>query len=212
MAKDKKNLKNEELRKIALLTAEIIEENRKREVAKTINSVDFRKLVDTLIAAHARHGYAKGRSKDALRGGIMRFDHLGLLSYMYNDIGTPALTPEDCLIIVSSRGKNGEKARQAKKIGAKVILITSETMSSAARPIRIKHGDIKIKICTKESLESLGEYFSQKLGKEINIMEYVPMGTLFEDTAYNLLNCAIAAVKEELGETETSMAKRHINY
>jgi D-arabinose 5-phosphate isomerase GutQ len=212
MAINKKNLKNEELKEIALLTAEIVKENREREMAKAINSVDFRKLVDTLIAAYARHGYAKGRSKDALRGGIMRFNHLGLLSYMYNDIGTPALTPEDCLIIVSSRGKNGEKSRQAKKNGAKVILVTSETMSSAARPIRIKHGDIKIKICTKESLKALGEYFSQKMGRKINIKEYVPLGTLFEDTAYNLLNCIIAAVKEELGETEANMADRHVNY
>lgn len=212
MTKSKKNLPEYKLKKIALLTADIIQKNREKEMANVIESINFRKLIDALIDANIRHGYAKGRSKDALRGGIMRLSHLNLPSYMYNDIGIPALKQDDRLIVVSSRGQNGEKIRAAKKIGAKTILITSETRSSAARPMRIKDGDIIIRICTKKSLKELNEYFSQKLGEKINIMEYVPMGTLFEDTAYNLLNCIISAVKEELGETEAKMKIRHLNY
>lgn len=212
MTKKRRYLTNGELTVIASTTSDILSLNNDREYQKTLKTVDFRKLIDTLIKAFKSCGCAEGRSADALDGFIMRLMHMGNSAFMYNDTGLSSLTENDCVIIVSKCGDYTEKIKTVSKIGAKIILITSDDKSPTAETVKINPDNMVIKICDKKAIRELNRYFSRKYRKEIIVTEYAPLGTLFEGAASHFMDCVIAMVKNELGLTEAEMRENHKNF
>lgn len=110
-----------------------------RELDATLGAVDERQ-VDTLrraIGDAPRVFVAgKGRSGLAARASAMRQLHLGLTAFVVDEVTTPGLQANDLLLIASGSGRTPtlvQYAERAKKIGARVALVTIQAGSPIAQ-------------------------------------------------------------------------------
>ena len=74
-----------------------------------------------------------GRSRLSISGFAMRLMHLGKKAWLIGEVSTPAIKEGDLLVIGSGAGEtNGLilMAQKAKRIGAKILLITREVDST----------------------------------------------------------------------------------
>ncbi len=77
-----------------------------------------------------------GRSLLMIRAFAMRLMHAGLTVYVVGETTTPAITSSDLLIIASGSGTTATMiavAEKCKKIGARLLLITTDEESTIAR-------------------------------------------------------------------------------
>jgi len=81
-------------------------------------------------------------------------------------------------------------AEIADKIGAKLVVVTSRADSRI-----VKFADISIILCAD--------------CKETERKHLAPLGTLFEASAWLLLDAIVAGLMKQTGETEKSMQARH---
>ncbi|MEM2585403.1 MAG: 6-phospho-3-hexuloisomerase [Archaeoglobaceae archaeon] len=133
-----------------------------------------------------------GRSGFVARAFAMRLMHLGYSSYVIGETVTPRIESGDLLIAISGSGETGyvvAVAKKAKKIGAKVISLTSSPNSSLS-----KISDVVL-------------ILKNSFGKEV--ANLAPLGTLFEITAMIFLDAIVAEIMKRKNISESDLAKRH---
>ncbi|MDI6642989.1 MAG: 6-phospho-3-hexuloisomerase [Candidatus Hodarchaeaceae archaeon] len=182
---------------------EILEHLRIASKKLTKRQVDG--FIRTLLAAQRVFVVGAGRSGMVMKAFAMRLMHLDMDVYVVGETITPALRTGDVLVALSGSGETDlivEAARIAKKVGAKIVAITSYPKSSLARfadSLVILPGRTKVARTTRFMKRELaGEYAS-----------LAPLGTLFEVTALVFLDGVIASLMVKLGRKEEELKARH---
>lgn len=141
--------------------------------------------------------YSVGREGLALRSFAMRLGHLGLDVGVVGDMTTTAIGPGGLLIVSAGPGylSTAEALMSvAHKAGGRVAMITAQPQ--AALP---QKADLRLVIPAQTMAEGTPATSIQ------------PMGSAFEQAMWILLDAIVIQLKDDLGETYTSMAKRHTN-
>lgn len=141
-----------------------------------------------------------GRSGLAIRGFAMRLMHLGKNACLVGETITPPIGPGDLLIIGSGSGRTLSLlalAAKAKKIGARILLLTIDSGSPIAqladRIIEIPAASPKI----------------DRGGETTSSMQ--PMGSLFEQCLFLLLDALVLVLARQQGISPEEMFARHAN-
>jgi len=183
-------------------------------VIKVSDSLDEKQLeimLNMLIEARERKSrvmvIGAGRSGLVGKAFAMRLMHLGFIVYVIGETITPSLKEGDVLIAISGSGQTQvvvTASHAAKKMGAKVIAITSYPDSPLAR---ISDHIVFIPGRTKIAKEL--DYFARQI---LGIYEpLAPLGTQFEDTTMIFFDGVIVALMNKLGISEKEMWQRHAN-
>ncbi|MFI3180378.1 MAG: 6-phospho-3-hexuloisomerase [Methylococcales bacterium] len=135
-----------------------------------------------------------GRSKLVGNFFAMRLVHGGYNVNVVGEIVTPSIKAGDLLIIISGSGETEQLVaftKNAKKIGAKIMLISAQSKSTI--------GDMA------DGLFQIGK--SDLYGKVVGM----PMGTVFELSTLVFLESTISYIIHEKGIPEEIMRLRHAN-
>jgi 6-phospho-3-hexuloisomerase len=167
------------------------------------------RVIKMLLEAHAKDKkimiIGVGRSGLVGRAFAMRLMHLGFQVHVVGETITPALGPGDILFAISGSGTTTfvvDAAEIAKKVGAKIIIITSYPKSRLGRL-----ANYSIVIPGRIRAAIYRDYFSRQiLG---NHEPLAPLGTRFEVSAMVFLDSLIVELMEALGKTEAEMKARH---
>jgi 6-phospho-3-hexuloisomerase len=136
--------------------------------------------------------YGGGRSGLVAEAFAMRLTQLGIESHVIGESSAPQIKKNDLVILISGSGETKitkEIADNAKKLKAKIILITSNKNSSIA-----KKSNMILEIEAKTKIK----------GKSIE-----PLGSLFEQATLIYLDSVILILMNKLNKTEKQMKKEH---
>ena len=161
-----------------------------KESLKKINEKSVLKAVDMIKDARAVFVYGSGRSGLVGKFFAMRLVQLGLVAYFVGETITPVVRKEDVVVLISNTGKTKSTilvADIARRIGAHVIVITSDIHSPLARL-----ADLVISIHPENCRKDLA-----------------PLGTLFEISTVIFLDSLISELMQVLNQTEEDMKGRH---
>ena len=180
-----------------------------REAMNAIPPKRVDKVIKVLVDAHTKQKKVMiigvGRSGLVGRAFAMRLMHLDFQVHVVGETITPALGPGDILFAVSGSGTTTfvvDAAMIAKKVGAKVVVITSYPKSKLG-----KLANYSIVIPGRIRAASYRDYFSRQiLGTHEPL---APLGTRFELSAMVFLDSLIVELMEALGKTEAEMKARH---
>jgi 6-phospho 3-hexuloisomerase len=137
--------------------------------------------------------YGRGRSGFVARAFAVRLMHLGYQTYVVGETITAPVARQDVVILVSGSGTTYPvvmTAELGRRQGATVVSITAQPDSEIAR---LAHVVIPL-------VPPDGNGERAKLA---------PLGTLFETSAWLFFDAVVALLMQRLGETETTMRKRH---
>jgi 6-phospho 3-hexuloisomerase len=152
------------------------------------------KLTAMLDAAGRIFIAGAGRSKLVGNFFAMRLVHGGYNVNVVGEIVTPSIQAGDLLIVISGSGETEQLVaftKSAKKIGAKIMLISSKATSTIGE---MADGVFQI---GREDL----------YGKVVGM----PMGTVFELSTLLFLESTISHIIHEKGIPEEIMRERHAN-
>ncbi|HID47332.1 MAG TPA: SIS domain-containing protein [Methanothermococcus okinawensis] len=159
---------------------------------KEIDNVKL--LVDEIASSpHSKiFTYGVGRSGYIAQAFTMRLMHLGFNAYFVGEPNCPAAEEGDILVVISGSGRTYSVVNMVKRIrreGRSIKIVSIGGVGEIG-----KMSDIHIEL-------DVGEYNR----------EYFPMGTLFEELAFILLDGVIYLLKERLNISEEEMKRRHCN-
>lgn len=179
-----------------------------RHVETIVESLDEKQIetmVDDIEKANGIFIMGAGRSGLVGKAFATRLVQLGLTAYVVGESVTPAMTCRDLLIAVTGSGETNSVVRAAeiaKKVGAKVITVSSYPDSSACR---LSNHIVTVKGRTKIDIEK-DPIRSQIEGSHSSL---TPLGTLFEDTVMIFFDGIIAKLMIELKAGEEDLKRRH---
>ncbi|HIC99507.1 MAG TPA: 6-phospho-3-hexuloisomerase [Pyrodictiaceae archaeon] len=183
------------------------------KVSKILKGEQVESMINLLVEVYNRKDtkilvMGAGRSGLVGRAFAMRLMHLGYNVYVLGDTIVPSIGKDDIVIAISGSGRTKlivTAAEAAKKVGAKVIAITSYPNSPLG-----KLADIVVEIPgrTKITDTELDYFARQILGIHGPL---APLGTLFEDTALAFLDGVTVELMHRLGKTEEELRARHAN-
>jgi len=162
----------------AVATEEIL--GRVRESLKKVRADQVDMLISNLLRARATGKQVlligAGRTGLVGRSFAMRLMHLGYNAYVVGETITPSLGKDDILMAVSGSGSTAlvvEAAKAAKKVGARVVAITSFPKSRLA-----KLASVVVEVPGRTKVSRRTDYFSRQI---LGVHEpLLPLGTLFE--------------------------------
>lgn len=162
----------------------------------TVDALD-RDLLDALLTAldNARRVfvYGTGRSGLVARGLGIRLAHLGYSTYVIGETITAPVQAKDLVVLVSGSGETypvAMTAEIARTIGAQVAVLTGNRHSRVAQDAEIV---VELKPPNDDGRQPI----------------LAPLGTLFETTAWILLDGIVADLMERRQQTEEMMRQRH---
>ncbi len=174
-------------------------------VPEKLNDKQVDDLINILLSAKRVFVVGAGRSGLVAKAFAMRLMHLNMDVYVIGETITPSLQEGDVLVAVSGSGETDlivESARIAKKVGTKIVAITSYPKSSLAKLARhaiLLPGRREVAFTSAfMKRELIGEYAS-----------LAPLGTLFEATALLFLDSVVASLMVKLGRKEEELRARH---
>ncbi len=147
-----------------------------------------------------------GRSGFVGRAFALRLMHLGFNVYVSGETITPALTPDDLVVVISGSGTTTTSVAQAEvaeKIGSKIIAITSHPDSPLA-----KVADKVVFVKGRTKLDQIRDYEGRQIRGEY---DNAPLGTMFELSVMVFLDSVIADLMQRIGIHEIDLRKRHSN-
>lgn len=179
--------------------------NHAERASEELQSNQVDELVRIILNSDRVFVAGAGRSGLISKAFAMRLMHLNIKVHVIGETITPSLEEGDLFIGVSGSGETSRvvnAAKTAKKIGAKLIVITSYPDSTLGEladhavelPGRIQTSDGK----SYTERQMTGEYES-----------LTPLGTLFEITALTFLDGVIASLMKELGKEEEDLSDQH---
>lgn len=163
------------------------------DILSDVNEETISKIIEEFFKANRIFVYGAGRSGLVARAFAIRLVHLGLQTFVIGEtIGAP-VKKDDLVFIVTGSGETIPAvmtAEIAHNIGAQLVVVTSRAKSRI-----VQFADIPIILCA-DCRETERKYLA-------------PLGTLFEASAWLLLDGIIAGLMDQTGETEKSMQARH---
>ena len=172
-----------------------------KEIQTALGAMDDKQVetfVDAVLSAEKVFLVGVGRVMLSLQAMTKRLNHLGVRSYCVGDIGEPAITERDLLIVGSGSGESVIPvaiAKVAKKHNAKIAHIGSNPNSSLA-PIT----DVFVRIPVKT-----------KLGLEGEIQSNQPMSSLFEQSLYIFADAVAWLISERKHLDDKELWRYHAN-
>lgn len=191
----RREMREEEINALLNLTNEKISEDVKTRTEKVIESNFGKEMVNIILSANSIFGMGKGQVELVLKAFIMRLMQMGFTSYVVGETITPAITKNDCLIVVTHFGEEPDiisGIKIMKETGASVIVVTSKANSTVA-----KLADILIMVPDNTDNE--------------DVNKLVPLETLFGETLLRILDSIAVVIKEATGQSEEDMGKRQAN-
>ena len=164
-----------------------------KDILSEISDKDIDDIKKFFLNADRIFVYGAGRSGLVAKAFAIRLVHLGFQTFVIGETITAPVRKGDLVVIVSGSGEtipSKMTAEIARGIGAKLISITSNRESSVA-----KLADVSIVL--------------HAACQEKERSELAPLGTLFEASAWLLLDSIVAELMHAKNETEESMRKRH---
>jgi 6-phospho 3-hexuloisomerase len=155
-----------------------------------VSSDKIEKAVDYFLAANTVFIYGAGRSGMVGKAFAIRLVHLGIPTIVVGETISRPVKKGDLMVLISGTGETipvAMTAEIARRLGAKLISITSNSESHIAR-----FADLLIVLKSKNKKPALA-----------------PLGTLFEAAAWLFLDGIIAELMGRKGENEEDMRKRH---
>jgi 6-phospho 3-hexuloisomerase len=163
------------------------------DILRQVPPQDIQRVTSAFFKARRIFVYGAGRSGLVSKAFAIRLVHLGLQTFVIGEtIGAP-VKKSDLVFLVSGSGETITAvmtAEIAHDIGAKLVVVTSKKNSRIT-----KFADIAL-ILSAECNDT-----EQK--------KLAPLGTLFEASAWILLDGIIAELMDNKKETEGSMRSRH---
>jgi 3-hexulose-6-phosphate synthase/6-phospho-3-hexuloisomerase len=163
------------------------------DILATVTREDIEKINRWFFNANRIFVYGAGRSGLVSKAFAIRLVHLGFQTFVIGEtIGAP-VKKGDLVCIVSGSGETIPAvmtAEIAKNLGARLVVVTGKKNSRIT-----KFADIAI-VLTADCTEKERKRFA-------------PLGTLFEASAWILLDGIIAELMKNKKETEESMRSRH---
>ncbi len=178
-----------------------------QEAVRSIDTASVGRMLKTLEDARDRKVMVVGVGRSGLigRAFAMRLMHLSYKVYVVGETITPAVEKEDVLIAISGSGTTTfvvAATEMAKKMGARVIAITSYPTSSLG-----KLADVVVVIRGRTKLARSNDYFSRQI---LGVHEpLAPLGTMFEQSSMVFLDGVVAELMYRMGKTEEDLRKRH---
>jgi 3-hexulose-6-phosphate synthase/6-phospho-3-hexuloisomerase len=151
--------------------------------------------------------YGAGRSRLVGEAFATRLSNLEYNVFIIGEPTTPAIRRGDAVILVSGSGETRDTvhaAQRAKERGAEIFAITSKPHSHLA-----KYCDHLIKVPGRTRTDPRDYTADQIAGRYAPL---APMGTLFEISAYVVLDSIVPELARLKGFDETKMRKRHFDY
>lgn len=151
-------------------------------------------LVDEITSSpHSKiFTYGVGRSGYVAQAFTMRLAHLGFKAYFVGEPNCPSAEDGDILIVISGSGKTYSVVNMVKRVRREGWKVKVISIGGAGEIGRLS--DIHIDL-------NIGEYNR----------EYFPMGTLFEELAFILLDGVIYLLRKRMNISEEEMRRRHCN-
>ncbi|WP_309492543.1 6-phospho-3-hexuloisomerase [Candidatus Hecatella orcuttiae] len=183
-----------------------------RSISLTVSKLDLEevnKLIDLLIEAKRSDKkimvIGAGRSGLVGRAFAMRLMHLNFNVHVVGETITPAVERDDILLAISGSGTTTvivTAARIAKKVGAKIVAITSHRNSPLG-----KQADHTVIVRGRTKLAKDRDYFSRQI---LGVHEpLAPLGTVFEVASTVFLDSLVTVLMRRLGKTEKDLRARH---
>lgn len=178
-----------------------IEKNVIGEVGNALSKVEekeVKELINALLSCEKVFVVGMGRSMLMMEAFAKRLKHLRIDVHIVGEIIEPPLTKKDILVVGSGSGKTIfpiEIAKIAKKIGAKIALITAQKKSRIARI-----ADIVIYIPAPTRLALSGEAKS-----------FQPLGNLFEQSLLLFCDAVTILIQKRKGFSNRDLLKYHTN-
>ncbi len=136
--------------------------------------------------------YGVGRSGLVGKAFAMRMVQLGLRVFFIGETITPIVEPGDVAVIVSRTGETMSAIQTAniiRRVGGHVIAVTAQKGSKLA-------GASSLVLVVAEP-------------RDREAPRHAPLGTLFEESTFLLLDVLVSLLMEKLGQTEEDMRGRH---
>jgi len=168
-------------------------EHIQKQVASILNAIDEKKIkkaVKLFFYANNIFVYGAGRSGLVAKAFAIRLVHLGFPTFVVGETITRPVKKNDLVVLISGSGETipvAMTAEIARRLGAKIISITSNPDSHIAR-----FADLPIILKVEEKDADLA-----------------PLGTIFEASAWIFLDGVVAELMAEKKEDEGSMKRRH---
>ncbi|HDO19889.1 MAG TPA: 6-phospho-3-hexuloisomerase [Thermoplasmatales archaeon] len=162
-------------------------------ILSQISESDIHKLCEMFLSANRVFVYGAGRSGLVAKAFAIRLVHLGFQTFVIGETITPPVREGDLVIVVSGSGETIPcvmTAEIAHRLGAKVVAITRKRDSKIS-----KYATLTLLLsveCDDKERSSLA-----------------PLGTLFEASAWVLLDGIVAQLMALKGESEERMKERH---
>jgi 6-phospho-3-hexuloisomerase len=172
------------------------------ELDSLLASVDERQMaafLDALLQAKRIFVIGMGRTGLVMRAFAMRLMHIGCSAHVIGETTTPSIGKGDLLVVGSGSGETRwplDATEMAKKLGARVVTITSRPESSLARAADLV---IKLPAASLKALSTDAHPSAQ------------PVGSLFEQGLLLLLDAAVMLLMARLPEAPASLPERHAN-
>ncbi len=149
--------------------------------------------------------YGAGRSGLVSKAFAMRLMHLGIRVHVVGEITTPAIESGDLFITISGSGETTSVvnyARMAKKVGARVVSLTSYPDSTLG-----KLSDAVVQVPGRVIDPGSKDFHLRQMKGEHYTL--APMGTLFEVSALVLLDGLIAELMRKFKKSDSDLRARH---
>ena len=174
---------------------EIIEELKK--VIEHVPQDACTALCGAIAGAARVFAVGAGRSGLVAKAFAMRLMHLGCDAYVCGEMVTPSFQKGDLLLIVSGSGETASltaMAGKARAVGGSLALVTVRAESTIGAMAEVI---VPVPAPTP---------------KADNAFHSIqPMGALFEQSCFLLLDAVVMELMERLGQDEASMYARHAN-
>lgn len=172
------------------------------DVATVLDKVDrekVRRLIELMMESPVIFMAGMGRSGLLLRCAAMRVMQMGRPIHFVYDILSPAINPGNLLLIASGSGETASlinAAKKARELQATIALITANPSSTIAGM-----ADLVVPIYAS----------TPKAKTAVLPSPRHPMGSLYEESMFMLMEAVILELMQRSGITAADMFKRHAN-
>lgn len=165
-----------------------------------VDPAELDRLVSLIDASPRVFCAGAGRSALGVRGFAMRLMHLGKTVYVVGETTTPGIARGDLLVIGSGSGRTASllaAATKATSVGANVALVTIDPGSPIGQLARVT---VKVPAPSPKAASGGGDAATIQ-----------PMGSLFEQCLFILLDAVVVLLMKRTGMTSDQMFARHAN-
>ena len=180
-----------------------------KKIADSISDDEIEGFLKEILNANRVYVMGAGRSGLVAKAFAMRLMHLGLTAYVVGETITPAMKPDDVMVVFSGSGRTktiADISETVREMGGRICLITSNADSRIGRIsdsiVIIEHQRDAVRDDAQEFeiRQMMGEHKS-----------FAPLGTLFETAAMVFADAIISRLMEITKTDEKELKNRHAN-